>query len=166
MDIKSKMNTKFRDLQGGLFLTVTKADVGEGAGNFQKNGGDIMAWADPFFPDPSIPDSVKKALLDAVESGIPAHYVMPIGMLEFRQALAEKIQSATITIPMQASDDNHLFGSVTERIIAEALAAQGIVVDVHKIRLENQIRMIGEFSVEIRILRDISATAKISVVRA
>ena len=38
MDIKSKMNTKFRDLQGGLFLTVTKADVGEGAGNFQKNG--------------------------------------------------------------------------------------------------------------------------------
>ena len=25
MDIKSKMNTKFRDLQGGLFLTVTTA---------------------------------------------------------------------------------------------------------------------------------------------
>ncbi|MBR7040907.1 MAG: pyridoxal phosphate-dependent aminotransferase [Clostridia bacterium] len=95
MDIKSKMNTKFRDLQGGLFLTVTKADVGEGAGNFQKNGGDIMAWADPFFPDPSIPDSVKKALLDAVESGIPAHYVMPIGMLELRQALAEKIRKNT-----------------------------------------------------------------------
>ncbi|MBR5009255.1 MAG: pyridoxal phosphate-dependent aminotransferase, partial [Clostridia bacterium] len=95
MDIKSKMNTKFRDLQGGLFLTVTKADVGEGAGNFQKNGGDIMAWADPFFPDPSIPDSVKKALMDAVESGIPAHYVMPIGMLELRQALAEKIHKNT-----------------------------------------------------------------------
>ena len=47
MDIKSKMNTKFRDLQGGLFLTVTKADVGEGAGNFQKNGGDIMALHAP-----------------------------------------------------------------------------------------------------------------------
>ena len=32
MDIKAKMNGRFRDLQGGLFLEVTKADVGEGAG--------------------------------------------------------------------------------------------------------------------------------------
>jgi hypothetical protein len=46
MDIKAKMNGRFRDLQGGLFLEVTKADVGEGAGNFMKAGGDIMAWAD------------------------------------------------------------------------------------------------------------------------
>ena len=30
MDIKAKMNGRFRDLQGGLFLEVTKADVGEG----------------------------------------------------------------------------------------------------------------------------------------
>ena len=56
------MNNKFKDLQGGLFLEVTKADVGEGAGNFMKAGGDIMAWADPFFPDPSIPQSVKDVL--------------------------------------------------------------------------------------------------------
>lgn len=31
MDIKTKMNARFRDLQGGLFLNVSKADVGEGA---------------------------------------------------------------------------------------------------------------------------------------
>ena len=95
MDIKSKMNAKFRDLQGGLFLKVTKADVGEGAGNFQKAGGAIMAWADPFFPYPSMPESVKKALIEAVESGLPSHYVMPIGMLELRQALAEHIHKRT-----------------------------------------------------------------------
>ena len=64
MNVKDKMNHKFRDLQGGLFLKVTKADVGEGAANFLKNGGDIMAWADPYFPDPSLPESVKKALSD------------------------------------------------------------------------------------------------------
>ena len=61
MDIKKKMNSRFRDLQGGLFLKVAKADVGEGAGDFQKAGGDNMAWADPFFPDPSIPESVMEA---------------------------------------------------------------------------------------------------------
>ena len=61
MQIKDKMNARFKNLQGGLFVQVAKADVGEGAGDFQKAGGDIMAWADPFFPDPSIPESVKAA---------------------------------------------------------------------------------------------------------
>ncbi len=95
MDIKTKMNNRFKDLQGGLFLKVTKADVGEGAGNFMKAGGDIMCWADPFFPDPSIPESVKKALHDAVDNGFPAHYTMPIGMLELRQAVAKSITEMT-----------------------------------------------------------------------
>lgn len=85
---------------------------------------------------------------------------------EAARALVAKIQAAEINIAMQASDDNHLFGSVTERIIAETLAAMGIKVDVHKIHMESQIRMLGEFNVEIRILRDITATAKINVVRA
>ena len=95
MDIKAKMNHKFRDLQGGLFLTVTKADVGEGAGNFQKAGGDIMAWADAFFPDPSIPESVAKVMKDEIDGGFPSHYSMPIGMLPLRQALAKHIQQRT-----------------------------------------------------------------------
>lgn len=95
MDIKSKMNHKFRDLQGGLFLSVAKADVGEGAGNFQKAGGDVMAWADPFFPDPSIPASVQKAMVEAIQSGLPSHYNMPIGALELRQELAKRITART-----------------------------------------------------------------------
>ena len=86
---------------------------------------------------------------------------------EAARQLAEKIQSAAITIPMQASDDNHLFGSVSERVIADTLATMDIPVDVHKIHLNGQqIRMLGEFDVEIRILRDISAVAKIHVIRA
>lgn len=95
MGIREKLNSRFAPLQGGLFLNVTKADVGEGTGNFQKAGGDVMAWADPFYPDPSIPESVKEAMRQALESGIPAHYTMPIGMLELRQALAEHITETT-----------------------------------------------------------------------
>ena len=93
------------------------------------------------------------------------HNTPPSDGHDYKRTIIQ-IQAAAITIPMQASDDNHLFGSVTERIIAETLAAQGIVVDVHKIHLDGQIRMLGEFTVVIRILRDISATAKINVVRA
>jgi aspartate/methionine/tyrosine aminotransferase len=95
MSIKQLMNSRFRDLQGGLFLTVTKADVGEGAGNFMKAGGDIMAWADPFFPDPAIPESVQKALHKAVDDGFAAHYSMPIGDFQLRQTLAKHIGKDT-----------------------------------------------------------------------
>lgn len=95
MNIKDKMNDRFRPLEGGLFLEVAKADVGEGAGNFRKAGGDVMAWADPFFPDPAIPESVGKAMANALQDGFPAHYTMPIGMLELRCALAEKINRDT-----------------------------------------------------------------------
>lgn len=91
MDIKAKMNHKFRDLQGGLFLNVSKADVGEGASVFQKAGGDVMAWADMFYPDPSIPESVKKATIEAVSGGFPSHYTLPVGLFELRQAIAEHV---------------------------------------------------------------------------
>ena len=74
MDIKSKMNNRFSGLQGGLFLNVSKADVGEGASVFQKAGGDVMAWADMFYPDPSIPESVKKATMEAAAAFINAKY--------------------------------------------------------------------------------------------
>ena len=95
MDIKSKMNARFRTLQGGLFLDVTKADVGEGAGKFMAAGGDIMAWADPFFPDPSIPESVKTTMIQAIEDGFSSHYGMPIGILPLREALAKHIKKIT-----------------------------------------------------------------------
>ena len=95
MDIKKKINKRFRDLQGGLFSQVTRASVGEGVGNLIKQGVDNMAWADPFFPDPSIPESVKKVMIEAIEGGFPAHYSMPIGLFELREVLAEKVTEKT-----------------------------------------------------------------------
>ena len=53
MGIREKLNPRFAPLQGGLFLNVTKADVGEGTGNFQKTGGDVMAWACLLYTSPS-----------------------------------------------------------------------------------------------------------------
>lgn len=91
MIIKDKMNNNFRDLQGGLFAEVAKADVGEGVADLVRRGVDVMAWADPLFPDPSIPESVKKVMIDAIESGMPSHYSIPIGLYELRVVLADKI---------------------------------------------------------------------------
>jgi len=93
--MKRKMNARFRDLQGGLFSSVTKADVGEGIGVFIDQGGDIMAWADPFFPDAVLPESVATAMKANIDSGMSGHYVMPIGNQDLRAALAARISGRT-----------------------------------------------------------------------
>lgn len=95
MSIMSKTNRNFSSLSGGLFNEVTKADVGEGVGKLLDQGVDILAWADPFYPDPSIPESVKSVMIDALEKGFPSHYSMPIGMAELRSSIAEKVSVQT-----------------------------------------------------------------------
>ena len=95
MTVTNKMKEQFRILQGGLSSDVKKADVGEGTGNFVKNGGDNMAWADMFAPDPSIPESVQKASIEAILNGSSAHYTMPIGLLELREEIAKHVSKKT-----------------------------------------------------------------------
>ena len=85
---------------------------------------------------------------------------------EAAHALVAQIQSAQINIAMQASDDNHLFGSVNERVICEALCAIDVKIQPHKVKLEGQIRSLGEYTADIQIRQGVVATAKIKVVRA
>jgi aspartate/methionine/tyrosine aminotransferase len=89
------MNSGFRNLKGGLFESVSKADVGEGVGKLLEQGVSILAWADPFFPDPSIPESVQKVMVEAIWQGFPSHYSMPIGMVELRKEIALKVTRQT-----------------------------------------------------------------------
>lgn len=92
-NMAERMNTRFRGLSGGLFSPVSKADVGDGIGRLMREGYDIMAWADPFFPDPSLPPSVKDALMECISEGALTHYTMPIGHPELRRAIAEKAKA-------------------------------------------------------------------------
>jgi len=86
--------------------------------------------------------------------------------LEKAQKLAETVAQTEITIPMQASDDDQLFGSVTARVIADKLKEKGIVVEHTHVLLEAPIRALGTFDVEVKLHAAVKANAKIWVVRA
>ena len=60
--MKKYISSRFQGVEGGLFTKVTKADVGD---NFASMEGEVvlMGWADPFYPDPSVPENVKNALM-------------------------------------------------------------------------------------------------------
>ena len=92
MSIKSKMRPFYQTVEGGLFSAVTKADVGDVAAEMQRQGVALMSWADPFMPDPSIPEPVLKKAIEVLEGGFPSHYIMPIGSMDLKKALAKRIE--------------------------------------------------------------------------
>lgn len=92
MPIDHLFKPPFRDVQGGLFSKVTKADVGDGAVRLMRQGVTLLCWADPFFPDPSTPPPVREAALKAIQGGQEVHYTMPIGSPELKEAIGGKLR--------------------------------------------------------------------------
>jgi large subunit ribosomal protein L9 len=86
--------------------------------------------------------------------------------MEKSKVIAASIEKAEITIQMQASEDDQLFGSVTDRVIADKLNEMGIEVDHNQIKLENHIKELGMFDVPVKLHGNVTATAKVWVVRA
>ena len=82
------------------------------------------------------------------------------------QAVAAKLMEANIEIAMQASEDNQLFGSVTARNIADALAKAGFQIAHTRVVIEETIKSVGEFTVQVKLHHDVIADLKVNVVRA
>src|SRR5947209_2839458 len=59
-------------------------------------------------------------------------------------ALAEQISSTTIRIPVRVGEQGRIYGSVTNKDIAEGLAQQlGVQIDRHKIELREPLKSLG-----------------------
>lgn len=79
-------------------------------------------------------------------------------------ALAEKIKGVEIGIKMGHGQDGRLYGSVTAKDIATELAKViGVEIDKRKLQLKEPIKAYGKYSVEIKILADITATFVVHV---
>src|SRR6476659_9545812 len=74
------------------------------------------------------------------------------------------LSKTVLTIQHRAGEDGKLYGSVTTKEIAEAIAeARGLKVDRKKIRLESPIREVGTYMVEVEVG---STTARIKTIVA
>jgi large subunit ribosomal protein L9 len=82
---------------------------------------------------------------------------------EFK-TLADKLSALSLTIKAKAGEEEKLFGSVTNMDIAEALKEAGHDIDKKKIVLDEPIKRLGEYTVEVKIDAEISAQVKVNVV--
>ena len=81
------------------------------------------------------------------------------------KALAEKLNAVEISIAMQATEDDQLFGSVTARMIADELAGQGYAIEHTRVKVEPAIKTLGGFDVEVKLHAEVAAIVKVWVVR-
>ena len=79
--------------------------------------------------------------------------------------LAKLVNEVSVTIAQKAGENDQLFGSVTAKDIADALVAQNYTIDRRKIHLEEPIKQLGEFKVEVRLHKDVHATITVTVVK-
>ncbi len=77
--------------------------------------------------------------------------------------LAKLMANVTVTLRHRVGENDHLFGSVTAKDIAEALEAQNFHIERRKIQLEEPIRTVGEHKVPVRLHRDVSVDVNVVV---
>lgn len=81
------------------------------------------------------------------------------------RARAAKLADIAVSFAVQVGEEDKMYGSVTALDIVRKLKEQGHEVERREVTLDEPIRQIGEFTVDVRLHREVSAPIKVSVVK-
>ena len=82
---------------------------------------------------------------------------------EDAEVAATRIGSTTLTMGVKVGDGGKLYGSITSKDIADALARRGITVDKHKIELDEPLKSLGTYKVAIKVIAGMTSEVTIVV---
>ena len=102
-----------------------------------------------------------------IESIKAARAAREVASLEDAPVLAQKLTSATVTIPVKAGSEGRLFGTVKAEDVAKAVEAAGLgSVDKRKVELNQHIKTTGVYQASVRLHEDVNANVEFEVVPA
>ncbi len=78
------------------------------------------------------------------------------------EVAATRIGSTTLTMGVKVGEGGKLYGSITSKDIADALARRGITIDRHKIDLEEPLKSLGTYKVAVKVFPGM--TSEVTVV--
>ncbi|PIE19163.1 MAG: 50S ribosomal protein L9 [Proteobacteria bacterium] len=137
-----------------------------------------------------VPDLGDAGELVAVKSGYGANFLIPQGMAVLAtprnrsrmeherrriealvarersksQEMANRLGGMSVTLTRLVGEDDKIFGSVTTKDIAEAMADEGVKIDRRQIQLDQPLKSLGVYEVPIKLHRDVEANVKVWVV--
>jgi large subunit ribosomal protein L9 len=82
---------------------------------------------------------------------------------EDAEIAAQRISSTTLTMGVKVGEGGKLYGSITAKDIADALGRRGIVIDRHKVDLEEPLKMLGTYKVAIKVFAGLTPEVTIAV---
>jgi large subunit ribosomal protein L9 len=78
------------------------------------------------------------------------------------EVTANRIASTTLTLGVKVGDAGKLYGSIGSKEIAEALGRRGILVDRHKVELDEPLKSLGTYKVAVKVFAGM--TSEVTVV--
>lgn len=85
--------------------------------------------------------------------------------LEDSQKLSSELENISITIPVKVGEEDKIFGTVTTQMIADSLKEKGYDIDKRKIEINEPIKSLGIYSVNVKLHQNVNAVVKTWVVR-
>jgi large subunit ribosomal protein L9 len=80
------------------------------------------------------------------------------------RSLLDEVVRTTVTIEANANDEGHLYGSVTAVEISRALKQQDLVVAPDHIILQGPLKVLGLYTVKVRLANEVEGDLKVWVV--
>ena len=106
------------------------------------------------------------ANLKLLEKQAAEYEVRAMKEKEKAQVLAGQIEALRLTISQKAGEKDKLYGSVTNMDLAAALAEQGVDLDRRKIKMAENIKILGDYEIPVKLHTEVTATLKVSVIKA
>jgi len=129
--------------------------------------GDVVKVADGYARNFLLPrklamqaTSANKAVIDQMKNAAARRSATEKAQAE---ELVTKLEPIVLTFTRKSGEAGHLFGSVTSADIAAELATKGFEVDRRKIQVDEPLKSIGDFSVAIKLHREVTAQVKVKI---
>jgi large subunit ribosomal protein L9 len=133
------------------------------------NRGDVVKVAEGYGRNYLLPKKLaikataaNKAVIDQMKASAVRRSVKEKSDAE---ALAKQFDGVSLHFTRRAGENDQLFGSVTSSDIAHELEARGFNVDRRKIEVGHPMKTVGEYTIHIKLHREVSVPVKVTVTK-
>lgn len=81
------------------------------------------------------------------------------------EVVKDRIEKLSLSAEVLVGEEDKVFGSVTVHNIMELLAAEGVTVPKSAIQLESPIKVLGVYTIPVKIEKDVTADLRLWVVK-
>jgi large subunit ribosomal protein L9 len=79
------------------------------------------------------------------------------------EVLSKQLDGLSVSFQRRSGEHDQLFGSVTSGDVAEALEKKGFNIDRRKVQLHEPLKTLGEFTVPVKLHKDVTAHLKVII---